>query len=124
MVLGRDTFAGDVLARALERSRLTTDVEEVVRAKRVRVALQNRDQPLGIVIRKRAEQYRVHHGKNRGVRADSESEREDGNSGKALVLEKHPQAVTKILEKCVHGGGYPWPSAIMGSARVARSAGM
>src|SRR5207302_3377662 len=46
--------------------------------------------------RKRPQKNAVHQAKDRGVRADAESERNNGNCGEAGIFEKHPPRVPQI----------------------------
>src|SRR5205085_10082617 len=76
-------------------------------ARRRRIFSFNGDDAFGVRERRRTEENAVHQAEDRGVRADAESERENGNRGKTFVLEEHPEAITKILKECVHGSLRP-----------------
>jgi hypothetical protein len=81
------------------------------------------DDAFGVRKRKRTEENAVHQAKDRGVRADAERERNDGDGGEAFVLQQHAESVADVVQEGCHPQ-FTWVSAIMESARVARSAGM
>src|SRR6266545_2625172 len=54
-------------------------------------------EPVGVPVRERPQQYRIHDAEDRRVRADAERQRERGNRSEAFVLEQHPQAKTQVL---------------------------
>src|SRR6185437_4708484 len=64
----------------------------------------DRDQTPGIGIRKRLEQYRVHHAEDRAVGADTEREREHDDDGKGRIAAQPPERVAQVVAESVHGG--------------------
>ena len=59
----------------------------------------DRDELSGRADGQRPEEQRVHHAEERGVGADSERERDDGDRGQALVTDQRAHAVEQILAK-------------------------
>src|SRR6266849_5138336 len=59
-------------------------------------------QLFGISHRQSAQQDLVQQGKNSGIRANPQRQREDRDQRKARVLGQHPQAVPHVLQKRVH----------------------
>jgi hypothetical protein len=57
----------------------------------------DRDELGGRAHRQRPEEQRVHHAEERGVGADPERERDDGDRGQALVTGQRAHAVEQIL---------------------------
>ena len=53
----------------------------------------------GVRKRKRTKKNAVHQTEDGGVRADAETERDDGDSGKASMLQQHAQAVTYVSKQ-------------------------
>src|SRR6266446_5390184 len=58
---------------------------------------------LGIGVRKRAQHHGVDDGEERGICTDTQSERQDGNSGETWIFAEHADAVAAIRED----GGEP-----------------
>ena len=52
---------------------------------------------------KRPEQDGIDDAKDGGVSADAERQGQDGDGGEGWLFRQHPQGITKILEKGVHG---------------------
>ena len=61
----------------------------------------DRDELVGIRERQRREQHRVHHAEDRGVRANPERQRQDGDDGETRRLAELPESEAEI----VHRGG-------------------
>jgi len=60
------------------------------------------DQLLRVLHRQRAQQQRVHHAKNRRVRANAERQRQHRHDGKRRAFRQHPQAEPDILKEGFH----------------------
>ena len=60
------------------------------------------DQAIRLPVGERIEQHAIHHGKQRGIRADAERQRENRNRRKARRFGYHAEAVTNILQKGIH----------------------
>ena len=60
---------------------------------------------VAVAVRQRREQDAVDDGKNRGVGADAEAERQDGSQGVAGRSQEHPHAVARVLPEIVPEGG-------------------
>ena len=73
----------------------------------------HRHEPPRISKRQRPEQHSIHHAEDRGIRADAESEREDGDGGEARILAQYAQAVTKIHEEVFDGWPAPDGAAVL-----------
>src|SRR2546427_72241 len=72
-----------------------------------------RHEPPRISKRQRPEQHSIHHAEDRGIRADAESEREDGDGGEARILAQYAQAVAKIHEEVFDGWPAPDGAAVL-----------
>ena len=64
----------------------------------VRVGLGDDHDPIRFRIGQRLEQDRVDHAENRGVRADPERERENGDEGEAGRLQQLPDGISDLLK--------------------------
>ena len=60
-------------------------------------------QPLGVGERQRLEQHGVDDGEDRGIGADAERERGDGDRRKCRRAAQQPQRVADVLEEIAHG---------------------
>src|ERR1041385_149488 len=58
------------------------------------------DETIGLPVRQRVEQDRIHDAEDRGVRTDAKRERDDGNRRHEGMLPQHPNTVFQILEEC------------------------
>ena len=58
--------------------------------------LVDRDDPIGLLVRERAKEDRVGHAEDGGVRADAESEGQDGDGGEARRFQKLAKGEAKI----------------------------
>src|SRR5262249_27265258 len=56
---------------------------------------------VGIPVRERPQQYRIHDAEDCGVRADAQGERQRGDEGAAWILQQHSQTETYILKQLV-----------------------
>jgi len=61
------------------------------------------DQAFGLGIRQRSEKDGVDDAENRGVGADADSERDDGDGGEAEVRAQGAEGVPEVLKERVHG---------------------
>ncbi len=61
-------------------------------------------EPVRIAVGKRPEHHALHQREHRGVGADAESQREDGDERKGAVAEQAGAGVANVLEEPVHGG--------------------
>jgi hypothetical protein len=64
------------------------------------------NQCIGIGIRQRLDQHRIHHAEDRGVRADADSKRQDRDRRKAGLLPKSAGRVTQVLEDHLECGSH------------------
>ena len=69
----------------------------------LRVDLPEVNQPLGLGIRERREQYRLHHRVDRRARADADAERQDGDDGETRCPPQQPQHVDDGGPEVGHG---------------------
>src|SRR3984957_18555374 len=76
------------------------------------VAFDDQHDVRGIAVGERAKQHAIDDGEDRGVRANAESEREDGDNRKARILEKHPDAIFQIVQEAIHSGAFPPRSSL------------
>ena len=60
------------------------------------------DDAFGVRKRKRTEENAVDQAEDGGIGADAERERDNGDGGKAFVLQKHANAVTNVVKQRVH----------------------
>ena len=102
-----DRFADQACAAAIaENDRAHPSQVEVIR-RRDRVvhvvAMEDGDQPVRCVVRKRLEQDRPDHREKRGRRADAQCQRERSGDGEATRAHKRSSGVSKILQQRVHG---------------------
>ena len=61
----------------------------------------------GIAIGERAQQHAIDDSKDRGVRANAESEREDRDNREARILQQHPDAIFQIVQEAIHFVPFP-----------------
>ncbi len=96
----RSTVDGDVR----EHGHLRLAIEIVRHARRaplgarVRIAVVERDQPLGIRHGERFEHYGPHDAEDRGVGADADGQRQHGGQREAAILDEQPRAEAQVLE--------------------------
>ena len=64
-----------------------------------RAAVEQHDQPIGIVIRQRPQQHAVDDGEDGGVGADAERERQHGDEREAGLPAQHARGVAKVLQR-------------------------
>ena len=57
------------------------------------------DQPAGLAKRQRPQQHAIDDGKNGGVGADAERERQDGDEGKPGLAPQHTAGVADVLKQ-------------------------
>ena len=65
------------------------------------VVLPDDREPIGIAVRQRLQQQRVDDAEDRGVRADAERQRGDGDEAEARRAQQQPRAVAKVLKQDV-----------------------
>ncbi len=63
------------------------------------------DQPVGGRIRERPQQHGLHDGEDGRVRADAQSERQNGCRREGSILDEQTQCELQVLEERVHGSG-------------------
>ena len=78
-------------------------------AREVGVLLEDQHDARRIRKRKRAQQHSVHDSENRGIRADSEREGQNGDGRKTRVLGENAEAVSQILQQSAHQFPSPTP---------------
>src|SRR5882672_7043517 len=61
-------------------------------------------QRVWILVRNRAQQYRIDHAEDGGVRTDAQRNRQDRNGRERRALNQHPRAVTQVPPQIVHPG--------------------
>ena len=54
-----------------------------------------------MIVRKGLEENGVNHREDRGVGADAESQRGNGNQRESVILAERAKSITKILQKCI-----------------------
>ena len=91
-----------VAARPVEKVRIRRRVPRLVGGAPI-----DGDQPIRCRIGQRIEQDTVDHRKDRGVDADAERERGDGDQGEAAVLAQTPHRVLHVLAHIVRPGDCP-----------------
>ena len=89
---------GRVLAHVAIVGRREGPVAHVPRAQ----LAPDQHEPLGVDVRQRPQQDRVHHAENRRARADAERDRRDSDRREAGILPQHSGGVAEILEEVVH----------------------
>ena len=65
----------------------------------VRPEFRDVNQTVRVAVGQRLQEHGVHGAEDRCVRADAEGQRQDGNRRKARSLDKHPQAVARVLNE-------------------------
>ena len=60
------------------------------------------DDAIRVRKRKRTKENAVDQAEDGGIRADAETERDDGDGGKAFMLQEHSNAVTNVVKQRVH----------------------
>ena len=68
----------------------------------IRFALVQRDELIRLRVWKRIEQHAVHDREQRGVRADGQGERKDGDCGEGWGFREHAQGEFEVLHECDH----------------------
>jgi hypothetical protein len=59
-------------------------------------------EPVGITVRERPQQYRIHDAEDRRVRSYAQGQGQRGDEGDAGISPQHPYAVTQILKEGIH----------------------
>jgi hypothetical protein len=54
-------------------------------------------EPVGVTVRERPQQYRIHDAKDRSVHPDPQRQRQHGDKGEAGMLHQHSRAVAQVL---------------------------
>ena len=69
------------------------------------VAVPDEDQPVGVRIRQRPEQRLVEQAEDRGVGADAQRERQDGDEREDRLLAERPEGEAEVLHGRLDGTG-------------------
>ena len=64
--------------------------------------IEHQDELIGVQIRKRSQQYRIHNTENRGIGADAQGESEHGYGGEGGRLSQYTKAVAQVLDEIVN----------------------
>ena len=66
--------------------------------------LPHSDQPIGVTVGQRPQQQGVDHGEDRGVGANPERQRQDGDDGEGRRFPQHPDGVADVLKHLTQHG--------------------